>query len=294
MQNPTNDNQTKNQFRAAVIGSPIAQSLSPLMHNYWFRACGLPGQYQALEVAPGDLQAQLNTFRSDGYAGFNITAPHKTSIVPMLDKITPLARQMGAVNTVKIAADGTTTGINTDGIGFIKHLSATASGWPKDRPALLLGAGGAARAAALALINAGVPMVMICNRTRAKAETIAQELGRGRMTVVDWEDRADAVAGAGLVVNTTVLGMEGSASLEIDLSCAQTDTVVYDIVYKPIETALLKDARQLGLRTVDGLGMLVYQGAVAFKVWFDQDVGYDDTLHALLLDALGETEGWAK
>lgn len=286
-----NDKQAENLLKAAVIGSPINQSLSPMMHNYWFQATGLTGCYHALEVAPDDLESALENFRAGGYAGFNITVPHKTAIVPLLDRITPMARQMGAVNTVKIAADGATTGINTDGIGFLKHLQNQVPGWPKDRPALLLGAGGAARAAALALLNDGVPLIMICNRTRSKAEDIAAEIGRGRMTVLDWDERADAVAGAGLVVNTTVLGMQGQTPLELDLSAAQRDVVVYDIVYKPLETPLLKNAASLGLRGVDGLGMLVYQGAAAFKIWFEQDVGYDDTLRAMLLDALGEKNG---
>lgn len=276
------------QLRAAVIGSPVAQSLSPLIHAHWFEEAGLNGVYSAIDVAPNKLAAVFDQFKREGFSGFNITVPHKTAILPLLDKIAPAARQMGAVNTVKIAADGTTTGINTDGIGFIKHLKNAAPGWPKDRPALLLGAGGAARAAALALLNDGVPLVMISNRTREKASLIAEEIGRGRMVAIDWDERSDAVAGAGLVVNTTVLGMQGQASLDIDLSSALRDTVVYDIVYKPLETALLKQARQYGLKTVDGLGMLVYQGAAAFKAWFGFDACYDDVLRRKLLTALGE------
>lgn len=289
MTNSKAADQTNVIHRTAVIGSPISQSLSPLMHSYWFQSEGMSGSYEALEVGPEELETALLNFCSWGYAGFNVTVPHKTAIVPLLDRVTPLARQMGAVNTVKINADGTTTGINTDGIGFLKHLNFSAPGWAKDRPVLLLGSGGAARAAALALLNDKVPMIMMCNRTHEKAEAIALDIGRGRITTVDWADRDDAVMGAGLVVNTTTLGMTGQPSLDINLAKAGSDTVVYDIVYKPLVTPLIAAAQARGLKTVDGLGMLVYQGAAAFKVWFDRDVGFDDGLRNQLLAALKET-----
>lgn len=276
----------KTPVKAAVIGYPIAQSLSPVMHNHWFKTAGLLGEYSAFEVAPNDLGDAVERLRAEGYTGFNITVPHKTAILPLLDKLAPMARQMGAVNTVKIAEDGRLTGFNTDGLGLAKHLNTSVPKWPRERPALVLGAGGAARAACLALINENVPMVMISNRTREKAQGIAEELGRGRMTVVDWADRNEAVIGAGLVVNTTVLGMSGQLPLEISLVGALRDTVVYDIVYKPLKTALLQQAEVRALRTVDGLGMLVHQGAAAFKIWFGVDVGFDDVLRKKLEGAL--------
>lgn len=281
--------QTNSQpIKAAVIGLPISQSLSPMMHNYWFEAAGLGGSYSAVEVVPADLESQVHTFRQTGFTGFNITVPHKTAIIPFLDKLAPSARQIGAVNTVKISSEGKLTGFNTDGIGFIKNLKEQARGWPRDKPALLLGAGGAARAAATALLNDGVPMIMVCNRTREKAQVLADSLGRGRITVVDWTERNHAVTGAGLVVNTTVLGMVGQPQLSLDLSGAASDTVVYDIVYKPLNTDLLQAAKNRGLQTVDGLGMLVHQGAAAFKIWFDVDAQYEDGLRAKLMTALGE------
>ncbi len=276
------------RLKAAVIGMPIRQSLSPMMHGHWFEASGLDGSYSAVEVASADLENQVRTFQQTGFTGFNITVPHKTAIMPFLDKLAPSARQVGAVNTVKIGSDGKLIGFNTDGVGFIKNLKEQARGWPRDKPALLLGAGGAARAAATALLNDGVPMIMVCNRTREKAQVLADNLGRGRITVVDWSERNHAVTGAGLVVNTTVLGMVGQPQLSLDLAGAAADTVVYDIVYKPLNTDLLQAAKNRGLQTVDGLGMLVHQGAAAFKVWFDMDVSYDDTLRAKLMTALGE------
>jgi len=272
--------------KTALIGCPVAQSLSPMMHQHWMQQAGIEGEYKSIEVAPEALAAFVADARQSGLSGFNITVPHKTAILPMLDKVAPLARQMGAVNTVKISADGSFSGFNTDGIGLVKHLKASAPGYPVDRPALILGAGGAARAAAQGLLTENIPLVMITNRTRAKAEAIADAIGRGRMTVVDWDKRADAVAGAGLIVNTTVLGMAGQRALELDLTPASNDTVVYDIVYKPLETKLLAAARARDLRTVDGLGMLVHQGAAAFKIWFGVDVGFDVALREKLEGAL--------
>lgn len=276
--------------KAAVIGHPIGQSLSPLMHSHWFETSGLKGSYEPFDVAPEDLEKTLRKFQTSGYAGFNITVPHKTAIVPLLDRLTPTAREMGAVNTVMFKPDGTSVGVNTDGIGFIKHLSSSVPDWPKDRPVLVLGAGGAARAACLALINDGASMVMLCNRTAEKAKNVADDIARGKATIVEWNDRNHAVMGAGLVVNTTSLGMVGQPELDLDLSAAATDSVIYDIVYKPLQTDLIRQANRLGLRTVDGLGMLVHQGAAAFKLWFGEDVGYDSELRNKLLAALDEKE----
>jgi shikimate dehydrogenase len=193
----------------AVIGHPISQSLSPLIHNHWFENSKVTGLYKSEDVHPSDLAGFVQMAKNKALKGFNITIPHKTNIIPFLDKLAPIARQMGAVNTVKIMDDGTCVGFNTDGIGLVAHLKKSVPDWPKDKPTLILGAGGAARASALGLLNEKIPMVMITNRTREKAEIIAQEIGRGRITVVDWDDRSTAVAAAGLVVNTTSLGMIG-------------------------------------------------------------------------------------
>ncbi len=266
--------------KAAVIGWPISQSLSPVIHNHWMKQVGIEGLYEAVAVEPDQLGTQLALFKQQGFSGFNVTVPHKEKIIPFLDKLAPLAEQMGAVNTVKIGEDGTLTGFNTDGIGLVTHLKKSVPDWPKDKPALIIGAGGAARAAALGLMMEKLPGVMMTNRTRARAEEIARTVGRGRMAVVDWDDRETAASAAGLIVNTTTLGMEGQPVLELDLKGAAKDTVVYDIVYKPLETKLLSDAKAQGLRTVDGLGMLVYQAAAAFKIWFGKDVDYDQALKA--------------
>jgi shikimate dehydrogenase len=270
----------------AVIGHPISQSLSPLIHNHWFENSDVFGFYNSVDVPPSELVEFVESAKNRGLKGFNITIPHKTNIIPFLDRLAPIARQMGAVNTVKIMDDGSCVGFNTDGIGLVTHLKKSVPDWPKDKPALILGAGGAARASALGLLNEKIPMVMIANRTRKKAEIIADEIGRGRITVVEWDDRSTAVAAAGLVVNTTSLGMIGQPALDISLDQAASDTVIYDIVFKPFETALLKAAKARDLRAIDGLGMLVYQAAASFKIWFDQDVTYDDELNSKLLEKL--------
>jgi len=272
--------------KAAVIGYPVRQSLSPLMHQHWMRQMGIEGEYEAIEVAPEYLGAFVLEAKKIGLSGFNVTVPHKTEILQYLDKIAPLARQIGAVNTVKITPDGRLTGYNTDSLGLVTHLKSIAPDFPHDRPALILGAGGAARAAALGMLGENIPMVMISNRTRSKAEAIAADVGRGRMVVVDWHARSEAVVAAGTVINTTSLGMVGQPPLSFDLSGAAKDTVIYDIVYKPLETALLNQAKSLGLRTVDGLGMLVHQGAAAFKIWFGETVAFDAELRIKLEAAL--------
>ena len=271
---------------AHVIGHPISQSLSPLIHNHWLKKYGIEGTYSIVDIAPDDLGTWVHQVRKSPIKGWNITIPHKTGILPLLDKVAPLARQMGAVNTVSKTSDGTLTGFNTDGVGLMTHLRKSIPDWPQDRPALILGAGGAARAAALMLANESVPMVMISNRTREKAETIAADLGRGRLVVVDWEERSVSARAAGLIINTTSLGMVGQHPLDIEFAGCARDTVYYDIVYKPLETTAMKAAHAQGLRVLDGLGMLVYQAAAAFKIWFDIEPDYDDALHQKLLDAL--------
>lgn len=283
--------------KAAVIGYPIGQSLSPLIHKHWHKTCGIVGEYQKYAIPPDGLVTAVHgfinggEFTPDGLIGFNVTTPHKEAIMPLLDHIAPMARQIGAVNTVKIQ-QGKTTGFNTDISGFKNQLETIVPDWPKDKPVLLLGAGGAARAAVMAFLSTSVPFIMVANRTREKAESLAHDMGQGRVTVLDWADRHQAVAGAGVVVNTTILGMElgmeGHKALDLDLSLADPHTVVYDIVYKPLETPLLKQAKELKLRTVDGLGMLVYQAAGAFKLWFDIDPAYDDTLKQKLLTRLNQ------
>jgi len=274
--------------RAFVIGHPIAHSLSPHMHSLWMAEQNIAGRYEAVDIAPHDLETAITDIRDIPVAGFNVTIPHKEAILPFLDKIAPMAQDIGAVNTVIRSETGGLTGFNTDGLGMMAHLKAVVPDWPIDRPILIVGAGGAARAAAVACRQTMAPFMMMTNRTRARADAIAEDIGLGRITVVDWEDRASALAAAGLVINTTALGMDGHPPLDMDMSGAAADTVIYDIVYTPLETPLITAAKARGLRTVDGLGMLIHQGAAAFKLWFKVMPDTGDAVRTQLLKALGQ------
>lgn len=248
-----------------LIGHPVSHSLSPLMHSGWLQDTGISGTYQAVDIAP-DQMPDLKAIMADkGIKGFNVTVPHKEAVFDHLDRLAPQARKIGAVNTVRIEEDGSWVGFNTDGLGFLAPLTSYAG--CLTRPALVMGAGGAARAVVAALMTTDVPLVMINNRSKDRAEALAKDLGSGRASLVDSADLQDAVAAAGLIVNTTSLGMTGKPDLALSLETAARDCLVYDLVYAPLETTLLKDAANRGFQTLDGLDMLIGQGAAAFKIW---------------------------
>jgi shikimate dehydrogenase len=221
-----------------------------------------------LAVKPENLRAALGALPILGFRGVNLTVPHKEKAVAFMDRLTPQARRIGAVNTVVIDASGHFEGGNTDGHGFLENLRAGHPGWkPGGGRAVLLGAGGAARAIAAALVDAGIPEIRLCNRTPERARALAHDIG-GPIEVVAWADRAAALASATLLVNTTILGLSGNPPLEIDLARLPLAALVTDIVYKPLETALLRTARLRGNPTVDGLGMLLHQARPGFAAWF--------------------------
>ncbi|MBK5921351.1 shikimate dehydrogenase [Rhodothalassium salexigens] len=272
---------------AGVIGWPVAHSLSPRLHRFWLDRAGIDGFYVPLPVAPGHVAAALAGLPALGLRGVNVTVPHKQAVFDALDRVTPVARRAGAVNTVTVAEDGTLEGTNTDVAGFLGHLRQAAPVWRADAaPAVILGAGGAARAAAVALLDAGVARLVVVNRTVARAEALALALGDPRVAVAPWEGLAGALDGAGLLVNTTSLGMAGQPPLTPDLAPLAADAVVYDIVYVPLETPLLAAARARGLATVDGLGMLIHQGVPAFRAFFGAEAAADAATRAHLLAAL--------
>jgi shikimate dehydrogenase len=245
--------------RAAVIGSPIAQSKSPLIHRFWLDQLGLDGQYDACSVEPGDLAAFVQTLRSGDWRGCNVTIPHKLAVMALCDKLTPLAEAVGAVNTVyRVGAD--LVGHNTDIGGFTSALPTLAG-----PTVCVLGAGGAARAIVAGLAAMGCAPIRVVSRDPAKAATLP-----GPVAAFDWAHVADALSGAVLLVNTTSLGMTGQPPLTLDLSPLAADAVVNDIVYAPLETQLLAQARAQGLRTVDGLSMLIGQAAEAFALFFGE------------------------
>ncbi len=253
------------------MGWPVAHSRSPLLHNHWLAQHGLDGAYVPLPVRPEDLAVAVAGLRAAGFAGANVTIPHKEAVATLCDTLTPAARRVGAVNTLVFGADGI-LGDNTDGVGFLANLHdhGVAPG-----PALILGAGGAARPVAAALLDAGVP-VTVMNRTRARAEALAEALPG--LVVADWADWR-TLADRSLLVNTTSLGMDGHPALEIDLARAPAGLVVADIVYVPLVTPLLAQAHAHGLRTVGGLGMLLHQAVPGFAAWFGVTPVVDRALH---------------
>ncbi len=253
---------------AAVIGAPVSQSKSPKVHAHWLRAHGLVGHYIPMDVASDDLEAVVRMLPRMGFAGVNITVPHKERVMQFSDVISDTARQIRAANTLTFQQDGQIHADNTDGYGFIQNLKQHAPHWdPAQGAAAILGAGGAARAVIVALIEAGVPRVLISNRTKARADTLKADLG-DRIEVVDWIEAGNMLEEAALVVNTTSLGMLGQAPLRVPLDGLQKGAVVTDIVYAPLQTRLLCLAEEMGCHTVDGLGMLLHQAVPGFERWF--------------------------
>jgi shikimate dehydrogenase len=263
---------------AGVIGWPVAHSRSPLLHNHWLAEHGIDGAYVPLPVKPEALATAVAGLRAAGFAGANVTIPHKEAVAALCSTLTQAARRAGAVNTL-VFTDGGILGDNTDGSGFLANLHDHGV---SPGPTLLLGAGGAARPIAAALLDAGVPVVVM-NRTRARAEALAQALPG--LVVADWADWG-ALADQALLVNTTSLGMAGHPPVDIDLSHAAAGLVVADIVYVPLETPLLALARARGLRTVGGLGMLLHQARPGFAAWFGVEPVVDRALHDLVAATL--------
>ena len=252
---------------AGVMGWPISHSLSPTLHGYWLREHRILGDYLLLAVPPDELEVAIRGLPSQGYKGVNLTVPHKEKALKFCDELDEPAQRIGAVNMVTVTESGKLAGRNTDGIGFLENLKFGSKWRPGDGPAVVLGAGGAARAIVASLIEAGVPAISICNRTQSRSEVLADSFGE-KCTPKHWVDRGVVLAEAGLLVNTTSLGMTGQPPLEIELSALPSDAVVNDIVYAPLETRLLAAAHARGNPTVDGLGMLLYQARPAFKTWF--------------------------
>ncbi len=253
---------------AGVMGWPVDHSRSPTIHSHWIAQHGLRGAYVLLPVPPASLRAALRALPLLGFAGCNLTIPHKVEALNLVDRVDPLAQRIGAVNTVVVQPDGSLTGLNTDGFGFIQSLLDARPGWRADAgPACVVGAGGAARAVIVGLLERGVPEIRLTNRSAAKAHDMAQEFGPA-VQAVAWEDRHDALAQTALLVNTTNQGMHGQAALDLHLDQLPLDALVSDVIYVPLETPLLSAARARGNATVNGLGMLLNQARPAFEAWF--------------------------
>jgi shikimate dehydrogenase len=268
---------------AGVIGSPIAHSRSPALHQFWLRKYGIPGYYIPIDVATDNLAEVIRTLPKMGFVGVNVTIPHKESVMKIADLVTDRATLIGAANTLIFRKDGKIHADNTDGFGFIENLKQGAPSWsPKSGPAVVLGAGGAARAVVASLADSGVPEIMLTNRTRVRAEKLRDDFGK-RVTVVDWVQAGNLMEDAAIVINTTSLGMIGKPELRVPLDGLRKGTVVTDLVYTPLKTNLLSEAEAAGCVTVDGLGMLLYQAVPAFERWFGKRPDVDSETRSAVL-----------
>jgi shikimate dehydrogenase len=254
--------------RACVIGWPVAHSRSPVIHRYWLKLYGLDGAYEQEAVRPEEIEDFLHSLGQRGYEGANVTLPHKEAALAGADRPDAAATAIGAANTLWLDDKGLLHASNTDAYGFMTHLSAEAPYWNMGkRPVMVLGAGGAARAILHGLLEAGASKILLANRTEDRAKALAQSFG-SRVSLIPWGDRNRALAGCGLLVNATSLGMTGKPPLDLDLSALPLDATVPDIVYSPLQTPLLAAAKARGNRTVDGLGMLLHQAVPGFERWF--------------------------
>ncbi|ETD03547.1 shikimate dehydrogenase [Rhodobacter capsulatus] len=270
---------------AGVIGHPIHHSRSPALHGHWLKTYGIRGHYIPMDVAEGDLEAVLRTLPKAGFVGCNITIPHKETALALADVVSDRAARIGAANTLVFDETGRIHADNTDGIGFLANLIEGAPGWQaKAGPAAVIGAGGAARAIVVALLEAGCPEIRISNRTRTRAEVLCAEFGP-RVVVQDWEKVGMIFDGAATVVNTSSLGMAGKAAFDLTLDALSPTAVVTDCVYTPLRTDFLTAAAARGCVTVDGLGMLLHQAVPGFERWFGRRPEVTPELRAVVLAA---------
>lgn len=252
---------------AGLMGWPVMHSRSPTLHNYWLRAHGLAGTYVPLAIKAEGLQAALRALPALGFSGCNLTIPHKEAALGIVDKVDPLARRIGAVNTVVVAPDGSLEGRNTDAFGFVESVREAQPDWRADLgPSVVIGAGGGARAVLVSLIDQGAREIRLVNRAMARADALARELG-GPIKALAWEHRHAALDGAATLVHTTNQGMLGEPPLDLALDKLPKSALVCDIVYIPRDTPLLAAARKRGNPTVNGLGMLLHQARPAFQAW---------------------------
>ncbi len=268
---------------AGVIGNPISHSLSPKLHGHWLERYGLAGDYTALQVAEDALEQTLRSLPAQGFVGVNVTLPHKVEVLKYADQVSDRATLIGAANTLTFREDGRIFADNTDGYGFMANLRQDAPDWdPEAGPAAIFGAGGAARAIIVALADAGVPEIILSNRTRPKAEALRADFGP-RIRVVDWVQAGSMLEDATTVINTTSLGMKGAQPFKVSLDALRPDAVVTDIVYNPLRTPFLDTAARMGCVTVDGLGMLLHQGVPGFERWFGHRPEVDDETRRAVL-----------
>ena len=268
---------------AGVIGDPIEHSLSPRLHGHWLKTLGINGHYIPMRVVNEDLERVVRTLPKAGFVGVNVTIPHKETVLSLADIVTDRAALIGAANTLIFRADGKIHADNTDGYGFTENLRQGAPGWtPTAGPAVVFGAGGAARAVIASLIEVGAPEIRLANRTRARADALRAEFGT-RIKVFVWLQAGNMLEGAATVVNTTSLGMVGKQEFRVPLDGLKPGAVVTDLVYTPLRTHFLSEAEKAGCTVVDGLGMLLHQAVPGFERWFGLRPKVDDGLRAAVI-----------
>jgi len=272
---------------AGVMGWPVMHSRSPLMHNYWFRQHELAGTYVPLAIQPEGLAAALRALNPLGFAGCNLTIPHKQQALTIVDEVDTVAKRIGAISCVVVRPDGSLAGTNNDWFGFIHNLKQEQPGWRADAgPVVVLGAGGGSRAVCYGLMQEGAREIRLVNRTFGRAKALAGEFG-GPLKALLWEQRHDALEGAALVVNATSQGMVGQPALDLRLDKLSKTALAADIIYIPLETPFLAAARQRGNRTANGLGMLLHQGRPAWKMWFGIEPIVTAELRLLMEKSIG-------
>jgi len=270
------------------MGWPVMHSRSPLMHNHWFGKHGLAGSYVPLAIEPGNLAAALRALRPLGFAGCNLTIPHKQEAMKIVDEVDETAKRIGAISCVVVRPDGTLFGTNNDWFGFTHNLKQERPGWRADAgPAAVIGAGGGARAVCYGLMQEGAKEIRLFNRTQARANALADEFG-GPIRVLPWEARHEALDGVALAVNATSQGMVGQAALDIRLDRLPPAALAADIIYIPLETPFLASARARGNRTINGLGMLLHQGRPAWQAWFGLEPVVTPELRRLMEQSIGK------
>jgi shikimate dehydrogenase len=253
---------------AGVMGWPVMHSRSPMMHNYWMEQQGLAGTYVPLAIEPGKIGPALRAMHPLGFAGCNLTIPHKQDAMEIVDEVDEVAKKIGAISCVVVRDDGSLFGTNNDWLGFLGNLKEFRPDWRADAgPVTVIGAGGGSRAVCYALLDQGVTEIRLVNRTRERAEKLAEEFG-GPIEVHSWEERHDALDGVAMAVNVTSQGMQGETALDIQLDALPVDAIAADIIYIPLETPFLAAARARGNPTLNGVGMLIHQGPPAWKRWF--------------------------
>jgi shikimate dehydrogenase len=268
---------------AGVIGNPIAHSKSPVLHGHWLKTYDIAGHYVPLEVEADAFGDVLKAMPKMGFVGCNVTIPHKERVMQFVDQITDRATLIGAVNTLIFLNDGSILGDNTDGYGFIENLCQGAPDWDASAgPAVVLGAGGAARAVVASLLDAGAPEILLTNRTRVRADKLREDFG-ARVKVVEWVQAGNILEEAATLVNTTSLGMTGKSELRVPMDGLRKETVVTDLVYTPLTTSFLRTANEIGCVTVDGLGMLLHQAVPGFERWFGRRPVVDDETRRVVL-----------